>query len=236
MIPRKKEPISVKTSFRDKKSSIKDEVASGLKDKSPARDNMSSRVDRRTSYLGKAGRDIWAVDVQSPCVNAISPGLKSPSPALKSPSPALTKSKSYQLHKNGQKTETKTPAKKASTKILHTDGLKYDLKHNVSSVSPMPRKSRKINIADFGYDDDTLSQARNSVDRLMGAGKSVKEIDLEVWRARQQKLKKESEEHHRQIKLRNEKLAQESNNDLAGQEQQPKGVEEEKEQDLEGSL
>ena len=105
-------------------------------------------------------------------------------------------------------TESKPNVKKPSAKILHTEGLKFDIKHNVSSVSPMPRKSRKINIADYGYDDDTLSQARNSVDRLMGAGKSVKEIDLEQWRARQQKLKKESEEHHRKIKLMNEKVAE----------------------------
>lgn len=66
----------------------------------------------------------------------------------------------------------------------------------MSSVSPLPRKSRKINIADYGYDHDTLSQARNSVDRLMGAGKSLKDMDIDKWRAKQQQLKEESEAHH----------------------------------------
>lgn len=54
---------------------------------------------------------------------------------------------------------------------------------NVSSVSPLPRRSRKINIADYGYSDQQLKQARSSVDRIMG-GKIMKPFDVEAWRAR----------------------------------------------------
>ena len=108
---------------------------------------------------------------------------------------------------------------------------------NQSAISPLPRRSCKINIRDYGYDDATLKQARNSVDRLMGAGKSIKDLNMDEWAARQDIKQKESEAHWRQITMQNQKLGQGIDGD--GSDHQGMLAEEaqdEREFDLERSL
>ena len=114
----------------------------------------------------------------------------------------------------------------------------HPISGNVSSVSPLPRRSRKINIADYGYSDQQLKQARNSVDRIMGGGKSMKAFDVEAWRARQE-LRKQEQNQEETVQLTCQKKTVEEKVEVPekpAEKQEESKIEEEKHSELERSL